>query len=293
MSRVNSEQSFTAFTSMSSCFTVKANTSPLIYGLVCLVSGLAASFLLGLVFPSYAEEDDIRSFGSFAVGAFVCCHLLKQIPCASSTKAPKTLDDTVVHQKYIVPYRAANGRAAPARQLKSPPVLERRASNVGSSASAGHDICAFKRVTAVLPPPVVAEPIVYSAQRFRKAIVAIMKDLALHKNVARAVGQVRDQNVPVDRQASEFANILTFAVEECRGNVRRTFVAFVGGLAGAFDKAECLMGIGQFFDGYEELCDEVAKLSRLIKIEVVPILNSVLPAEHVKAFLPEAVIECQ
>jgi len=120
------------------------------------------------------------------------------------------------------------------------------------------------------PPP-------YTPAAFRKEMMTILKDLALDKNVGRAVRRVRMHSVPLDRQAAELADAVTYSLEETRGAVRRTFVAFVAGLASAFEREKYIEGLQYFFlIGYADLEEEVPKLSRIVDIELLPALRSVL-----------------
>lgn len=110
-----------------------------------------------------------------------------------------------------------------------------------------------------------------------------MKELAAGASVPAVVRRIREQDVPVTRQAGEFADILTRASEERRGPVRRTAFAFAAGLAAAdgtsaFDRSACLEGLGLFFsEVYPDLCEEVPRLAFVVKAELVPTLRSVLP----------------
>jgi len=119
------------------------------------------------------------------------------------------------------------------------------------------------------PPP-------YTAAGFRKEMMDIFKDLALDKNVGRAVRRVRMHQVPSDRQAAELADAITYSLEETRGAVRRTFVAFIAGLVAAFEREKCIEALQYFFlIGYGDLEEEVPKLSRIVDIELLPSLRSV------------------
>jgi len=138
---------------------------------------------------------------------------------------------------------------------------------------------------AVAAPPglavAFAGPPPYTPAAFRKEMMAIFKDLALDKNVGRAVRRVRMHNVPADRQAAELADAVTYSLEETRGAVRRTFVAFVAGLVAAFEREKCIEGFQYFFlIGYGDLEEEVPKLSRIVDIELLPALRSVLSEQE-------------
>lgn len=119
--------------------------------------------------------------------------------------------------------------------------------------------------------------------------MAIFKEMASDGNVAKGVRRVRAQAVPQERQASELADALTYALEEPRGQARRTFVAFIAGLSAAFEKTECIEGFKFFFiNVYPDLKEEVPKLSKLIDIELLPTLRTVFSAQEVISFLPPA-----
>jgi len=127
----------------------------------------------------------------------------------------------------------------------------------------------------------------YTAQAFRRELAKIMRELRLHKNPGLAVGQVRTCGVPQERQAAEFADILTRSVEESRGPGRRTCMAFVGGLTKAFAKTECIAGLRTFFDEvYPDFCTEVPRLRIIVMTELVPTLKAVLEDREFTALQP-------
>lgn len=130
----------------------------------------------------------------------------------------------------------------------------------------------------------------YSAQAFRRELATIMRELRLHKNPGLAVGQVRICGVPPQHQAAEFADILTRAAEESRGPVRRSCMAFVGGLTKAFEKKECIAGLRMFFDEvYPDLCMEVPRLRNIVMTELVPTLKAVLEDGEMSALQPSLI----
>jgi len=127
----------------------------------------------------------------------------------------------------------------------------------------------------------------YTAQAFRREVARILRELKLHKNAGLAVRQVRACNVPRQRQAAEFTDILTFVVEESRGPARRTSIAFVGGLTKAFEKEACVAGLQLFFhEVYPELLGDVPRLGNIVLTELVPTLKEVFLAEKLGDFLP-------
>jgi len=137
------------------------------------------------------------------------------------------------------------------------------------------------------PPPGLPSPVnlpqaspEYTVQGFRREATNILKDLKIHKNVGLAVLKVRLQGVPCDRQAAEFADILTMVLEETRGPARRVCVAFVGGLTKAFELENCILGLQAFFkEIYEDLQIEVPDLSKRIASELLPTLKPLLEAK--------------
>jgi len=127
----------------------------------------------------------------------------------------------------------------------------------------------------------------YTTQAFRREAVRILHELKLHKNAGLAVRQVRACNVPRQRQAAEFADILTLVAEESRGPARRTGFAFVGGLTKAFEKEACVAGLQLFFhEVYPELLGDVPRLGNIVLTELVPTLKEVFLAEELGDFLP-------
>lgn len=128
-----------------------------------------------------------------------------------------------------------------------------------------------------VPPKAHAE---YTLQGFRREATSILRELKLHKNVGLAVSQVRLQGVPRDRQAAEFADLLTMVLEETRGPARRVCMAFIGGLTKAFEVEQCILGLSAFFsDIYEDLSVEVPDLSKRVASELLPTLKSLLEAK--------------
>jgi len=132
------------------------------------------------------------------------------------------------------------------------------------------------RVAAAAP----AERASFDIVEFRRILAAVLNDLASDKNIPAAVQRIRMAQVPVNCQASQFADIITRVVEERRGAVRRCQLAFIAGLAAAetsaFDRKECLAGLKSFFqDIYSELCIDVLRLPSVMKSEFMPtMLNS-------------------
>jgi hypothetical protein len=129
---------------------------------------------------------------------------------------------------------------------------------------------------------------------FRRALASIFTDLASDKNVPGAVQRIRSQDVPVEKQAEQFVDMLTRVVEERRGAVRRCELAFLAGLAAAerrsaFDRKECLAGIELFFkDVYPELCNEVHRLPAIMKSEFMPTMVNVFPTADLNKVVPGA-----
>ena len=160
------------------------------------------------------QEEDARSTSASSEG----CHVgsgCDSSSCAGLGDSPGTWN-----REPILPIEPPPGLSLPA-----------------VSQRAGQSLCQFR------PPPgletfsnVLPTTITYSPQGFRQEATKIFRELKLHKNVGLAVSQVRRQGVPHDRQAAEFADLLTIALEETRGPARRVCVAFIGGLTKALDR---------------------------------------------------------
>jgi len=196
------------------------------------------------------------------------------------------------HQQCI---RASNR----VKQQRAPPGLPPPSATAGGKAKLTVSTPGFKPPPGLLLPPGFEPPpglpvlaaeaaaFEYTAQAFRRELASIMRELRLHKNAGLAVVRVRACGVPCERQAAEFADILTLVAEETRGPARRTFMAFVGGLTKAFEIAKCIKGLRMFFDEvYPDLCAEVPRLPHIVMTELMPTLKSVLPDGKLIALQP-------
>merc|ERR1719453_69209 len=99
--------------------------------------------------------------------------------------------------------------------------------------------------------------------------------------------------VPVNCQATQFADIITRVVEERRGAVRRCQLAFIAGLvaaeSSALDRKESLSGLKRFFeDAYDELFKDVHRLPGIMKSEFMPTMMTVIPAAELNSVVPVA-----
>jgi len=127
---------------------------------------------------------------------------------------------------------------------------------------------------------------------YRKELSAVLRDLANGTNVAACVQRIRTQNVPKDKQAAEFSDILTRAAEENRGVARRLSFAFAVGLAAggpnsAFDHEECERGLEFFFlEIFEDLATEVPRLRSKLANELAPTLRTAFSAEQMHKLVP-------
>lgn len=130
---------------------------------------------------------------------------------------------------------------------------------------------------------------------YRKELSDLLRELANGTNgtnVAACVQRVRIQNVPKERQAAEFADILTRAAEESRGIARRLSFAFAAGLAAggpgsAFDVEECARGLEFFFlEVFEDLAAEVPRLRNKLANELAPTLRVVFSEEQLARLIP-------
>jgi len=129
-------------------------------------------------------------------------------------------------------------------------------------------------------------------QQLRKELRDIIQDLAVNFNSVQALNRVWTLQVPKSKQAAEFAYLLSRAVEIDQGMTRRSTLAFVIGLCAgrpsAFQRTECTVGLLIFFkDLYPNLIADIAQLSNIVKIELVPLLLSVYTPEQLAAFLPD------
>lgn len=126
---------------------------------------------------------------------------------------------------------------------------------------------------------------------FRRTLATILADLSSDRNIPAAVRRIRLQGCPIEYQAKEFADIITRVVEEKRGPIRRSCLAFAAGLGAAeqsaFDREACLDGVGQFFeDVYPELCTEIPRLPAIVTSELLPTLRNVFPKSDINKILP-------
>lgn len=142
-------------------------------------------------------------------------------------------------------------------------------------------------MTASLPVPVVAP--VFDPKAFHRELSATLRDLACTGDSTAAVRRIRAQKVPKSHQAREFTDLLTRACE-AREAARQSAFAFAAGLAtSAFDRSECLAGVGAFFlDVYDDLCEEVPQLPAIVEREMMPVLGSVYSFESLEELLPES-----
>lgn len=144
------------------------------------------------------------------------------------------------------------------------------------------------------PKPMAPAPLVrqeFDQAVYRKELSDVLRDLASVgcSNVAASVRRIRAQNVPRERQAAEFSDILTRAAEENRGYVRRLSFAFAAGLAAgeAFSRAECEKGLELFFgDVFEDLAAEVPRLGNKLANELAPTLRTVFSQEQIARLIP-------
>lgn len=144
------------------------------------------------------------------------------------------------------------------------------------------------------PDPVpVSAPNPFDVVAFRRALAATLTDLASDKKVPAAVRRIRVQEVPLEFQAKEFADIITRITEERRGPVRRCGLTFAAALGAseesAFDRTECLTGIGLFFgEVYPELCKEIPRLPAVAASEVLPTLRNVFSKDELDEYIPKS-----
>jgi len=149
----------------------------------------------------------------------------------------------------------------------------------------------FEAQQPEVPAPPVPEVVAFNVVSFRRTLATVFSDLASDKNIPGAVQRIREEKVPAAEQADQFVDILTRIVEERRGAVRRCELAFLAGLgaaeSSAFERKECLAGIGLFFKGvYPELCDEVHRLPAIMKSEFMPTVLTVFDKDELNKVVP-------
>lgn len=160
---------------------------------------------------------------------------------------------------------------------------------VSSKSSAG----SVMKPSAEPEEPLVSR--VFDQAAYRKELSDVLRDLANGSNVAACVKRIRAQNVPQERQSSEFADILTRASEESRGSVRRLSFAFAVGIANggpnsAFAREACGKGLESFFADIDELAAEVPRLRNKLANELIPTLRMAFSEEQLSKLLPK---DCQ
>lgn len=145
------------------------------------------------------------------------------------------------------------------------------------------------------PSPLPLEPREFDQSIYRKELSDVLRSLATPGsggNVATGVQRIRVQNVPKEKQAAEFADILTRAAEDNRGVVRRLSFAFAVGLMvdekkSAFDREECERGLEFFFlEVFDDLASEVPRLRNKIANEMVPTLRTAFTEEQLGRIVP-------
>lgn len=137
-----------------------------------------------------------------------------------------------------------------------------------------------------------AVPREFDQALYRKELSDVLRSFSLGGTVSAAVRRIRVQNVPKERQAAEFADILTRAAEDMRGNVRRMSFAFAVALAfgersSTFDREECERGLEYFFlEVFDDLAAEVPRLRSKIANELVPTLRTAICEETLGKLVP-------
>lgn len=175
----------------------------------------------------------------------------------------------------------------------SPNARERRAESRRSQATATRiEAVGTSATVASQAAHATVELLEFDQTRYRKELTAVMRDLANGQNVAACIQRIRAQNVPEDRQAAEFSDILTRAAEENQNVARRLSFAFAVGLAtgeptSAFDRFECEKGLELFFeDGFDDLATEVPRLRSKIANELVPTLRIAFSEDQISRIMP-------
>lgn len=151
-------------------------------------------------------------------------------------------------------------------------------------------------VSSVVQLPEAVVPREFEQAAYRKELSGVLHDLANGSNVAIALRRIRAHNVPKDRQAAEFRDILTRAAEDDRGLARRLALAFAIGLANGgensvFDREECIAGVQLFFtEVVDDLAMEVPRLRNRLSNELAPLLLTILSEEELQRYVP---VECR
>jgi len=155
----------------------------------------------------------------------------------------------------------------------------------------------MQAASGVAAPLAAASPMprCFDIVAFHKELVVILRELSSDRNTGKAVQRVREQEVPISEHATEFADILTRAMETRNGMTRRSTIAFAVGLAAgqpsAFDRAKCTEGLGIFFrEVYGELREEVPKLTTLVAAELLPTLRLVFSIPQIQGCMPDVVL---
>lgn len=185
---------------------------------------------------------------------------------------------------------APSVRSAPLTEAQRRTRRRKQASATVAPAQVMSTECPTPLCPKPVPPPPVT-PREFDQAIYRKELSDVLRELATGNNVAVAVRRIRVQNVPRERQAQEFCDILTRAAEENRGVVRRLSFAFATGLASgepsAFAREECLAGVKLFFEEvFEDLASEVPRLRNKLANELVPTLRTVFSGEEITRLLP-------
>jgi len=128
---------------------------------------------------------------------------------------------------------------------------------------------------------------------FHRELSVTLRQVGLDADVNKAVQRIAAQNVPLENQEKEFADLLTRASEMARDSSRRAAFALAAGIAaaepGVFDRNTCVAGTRMFFrEVYSELCEEVPKLPMIVRTELLPALRTVFHYSTVDNTLPES-----
>lgn len=169
-------------------------------------------------------------------------------------------------------------------------------------------------LSVIGPPPGLSAPCLPEVQQadavkvdvpfnpvvFRRELVVTLRELSVTRSVAGALQRIRALRVPRERQAAEFADLLTRAAEERRGSTRRLWWTLAASLAAgadgpsgsAFGAEECIEGLKAFFqETYADLCEEVFRLPLAVQGELMPALRSVFPEHVLEAVVPTELCE--
>ncbi|CAE7551762.1 unnamed protein product [Symbiodinium pilosum] len=127
---------------------------------------------------------------------------------------------------------------------------------------------------------------------FRRLLAGTLRDLRADRDAKKALGRLKAAAVPRRLQATEFSDMITRVAEDASGPARRASFAVLLGLSlgkdSAFHPEECVRGTAIFFrEVYQDLCDQVPRLSVVMSTELLPLLRKSWASVDFGSFLPK------